>query len=453
MSLDSGEVPAVDVLILSRPNTVPPPAVIDSIRSQSLVTTRLIHHVGHPDRADGSRWATIARARNEAKTRAVAPWVMFVDDDVVLDKSCIRTLVDALVASPALGAIAADYTAERLKPDWSGHVTMGATLFRGELLKKLTFRSTDERCECQCCCDDLRQRGIGITYCAPAGAVHLRESKQTPSHAKFRSEPGGEPTIFAAFDRRDVSKFENQFLHTLRAWGNRETVMAVAYGLYPSEVRRVERLPGVILDAKPDDGRMTPVRRIEDFARLAQRLAPGTPVAYWDVADVFFQTSLEGLWRQVQSSPNHLLAVVEPKGYPDNQVIPAWSLSIRNAAWRLKAFDLLKRSPFLNSGFAAGTARVMADYFAHASRMRRGDELTGTTDWGDQMCLNLYCHLDPRRWRAIDERWNYCVHDRPVDEVHVTPRGQIVSRKIGIIPVAHGNARSLRQFSLAIRPQ
>ncbi len=39
--------------------------------------------------------------------------------------------------------------------------------------------------------------------------------------------------------------------------------------------------------------------------------------------------------------------------------------------------------PFLNSGFAAGSAATMMNYFAEAMRLRSSSELRGTTDWGD----------------------------------------------------------------------
>jgi hypothetical protein len=261
----------------------------------------------------------------------------------------------------------------------------------------------------------------------------------------------GSPRILAAFNRRDVPRFEGPFLRTLRRRGNREQVIAVAYGLYPSEIRRLSVLPKVELVVRPDNGVMPPVRRLEDFARITCNLPGETPLAYWDVADVVFQTSLRPLWREVVATPGKLLAVIEPKGYPFNAVIPAWSLSIRDAAHRWRAFQLLSTRPFLNSGFAAGTASMMHEYFVAAQGMKHGPELNGSTDWGDQMCLNLFCHGNPSKWRSISEGWNYCVHDRRTGEVAVLPDGVVWSRTMGRVPIAHGNARSLPQFSLVVR--
>ncbi len=239
-------------------------------------------------------------------------------------------------------------------------------------------------------------------------------------------------------------------MRTLRAWGNYETVVAVTYGLYPSEIRCLSALKGVQVAPRPFDGQMAPVRRLADFAEVTRQLRADTPTAYWDVADVVFQGSLRPLWRQVADQPDKLHAVAEPKGYPHNAVIPAWSLSIYDPRHRRRAFELLRRNPFLNSGFAAGTAATMHRYFSTAARFRHGPELAGTTDWGDQMCLNLYCHSQPSRWQPIDEAWNYCVHDRPRGQVYVTSRGEICGRDRGRVPVVHGNARSLRQFGILV---
>ena len=453
----------MDVVVLHRPGVPPQDRVLQAIRDQRTVDVTLHLVVGAPEPHDTNRWVTIARARNMARSLGSSPWVMFVDDDVLLERDCMATLLDELQQSERMGAIAADYSDDRNRRDRVGHVAMGATLFRRRVLQRLNFRATERLCECWCACLDLRYNRMGIRYSDSAGAVHMRDVTgsgatlvtQTPdwtdrSDGTYADQclAKPEPRILAAFDRRDIDRFEHQFLKTLRSHGNRHQVTAVAYGLYPSERKRLERLERVVLDWQPYNGVMPPVRRISDFARHLAVVDPRTPVAYWDVADVVFQESLSDLWQTVNRSPDRLLAVVEPKGYPDNAVIPAWSLSIRHPQYRKRAFELLKRNPFLNSGFAAGTATVMLQYFRAAVAMRDGPELNGTSDWGDQMCLNIYCHSHPDRWRSADPRWNYCVHDRSPGEVRVTPHGRITSRSGVRISVAHGNARSLRQFAI-----
>lgn len=443
----------IDVVILARPHTVPSSTVVNAVENQQGVRTRISHHIGWPERTDKNRWVTIARARNEMKQRAVGQWIMFLDDDVVLDPWCIANLLRSLKIAPSLGAIAADYLGESKSRQWDGHVAMGACLFRREALQSIDFRSTSDRCECWCCCDDLRSRGIGITYCDQANARHLKEMGHTNHNPQDNAHDDSDGCVFAAFDRRDIQKFERQFIRSLRASGNHSPVFAAVYGLYPSELRRIERLADVFVFPSPANRTMAPIRRLFDFANIASQLSDNTPVAYWDVADVVFQTNLQPLWREVRRNQGKIGAVIEPKSYPDNQIIIPWTFSITDPYYREQTFDLLRRSPFLNSGFAAGTASAMKDYFLHAQRMRFGPELSGSTDWGDQMCLNRYCHLDPRRWWAMDEGWNYCIHDRPAGEIWVTPQGEVMSKKIGLVPIAHGNARSLRQLSLFVPAQ
>jgi hypothetical protein len=81
--------------------------------------------------------------------------------------------------------------------------------------------------------------------------------------------------------------------------------------------------------------------------------------------------------------------------------------------------------------------------------MRQGPELAGSTDWGDQMALNLYCHLNPENWLEIPTGWNYCAHNRPRGEVIVRPSGRIRTRSGTPIHVLHGNAHSFRKLELS----
>jgi hypothetical protein len=280
----------------------------------------------------------------------------------------------------------------------------------------------------------------------------VRRSSQIESHAGVAAsftQPQAGACVLAAFNRRHLGKFRRQFLASLRRAGNGERVLAVGYGLFPSEQSIVSRLPQVTLRALPESWTMPPIRRLLDFQELLAGMAPETPVAYWDAADVFFQGSLAPLWQIVRENPERLLAVREPSGYPRNTAVTKWSLSIRDPHWRQRAFELLKVRPFLNSGFAAGTARVMLAYLREAHRMRHSAELRGSTDWGDQMALNLYCHLEPARWLEIDEGWNFCTHDRPRGEVRVDSDGRVASRRGTKIHVTHGNAHSFRNLELA----
>jgi hypothetical protein len=460
--------PAIDVVILSRDASPLDPRVARGLAAQPGVRLRIHRLTQPPDPAQANRWETIAAKRNLGKSLGTSPWLMFVDDDVELAPGTIARLLAALRAAPRYAALAADY---RDRPDSlpDRHVAMGATLFRRSALALIRFRWEPGCCECQCCCDDLRRHALGIGYAPGVRAIHHQRrmaknsdvqcsmfdvrcsSTQRPPVGGASSSKPSRVTngcVLAAFNRRHLGKFRRQFLASLRRAGNDERVLAVGYGLFPSEQSLVSRLPQVTLRAHPESWTMPPIRRLLDFQEELTNLPPETPVAYWDAADVFFQESLAPLWQIVRANPERLLAVREPSGYPRNSAVTRWSRSIRDPHWRQRVFELLKVRPFLNSGFAAGTASVMLAYLREAHRMRHSAELHGSTDWGDQMALNLYCHFEPARWLEIDEGWNFCTHDRPRGEVRVKSDGRVTTRSGTKIYVTHGNAHSFRNLEL-----
>ena len=463
--------PAVDVVVLMRDDRPLPAPVLHGLRRQQGVQVVLHRVIGTRLPGDASRWQTIARARNQGKRLGRSPWLMFLDDDVELLPGCLAGLLEGLQSRRGYAALAANYLNQPAERNVRGHVSMGATLFRRTVLERIEFRCTSTVCECQCACDDLRQRGWGIAYLPSARAIHhhdrQRRQEASPAPAavpvvmaspasvpepRINHDRGGEgpPCVLAAFDRRHIDRFRYQFLKTLRAHGNRELVIVVGYGLYPSEQRTLASLPAIRYVHQPINGVAVPIRRLRDFQEVLHGLPPATPVAYWDAGDVIFQSSLAPLWDLVRAHAAKLLAVREPKGHPGNRAVAGWTLSIRDPAARKYAFDLLSSRPFLNSGFAAGSAAVMLEYFREADRLRHSKELLGTYDWGDQTALNLYCHSVPERWHEIPEGWNYCVHDRYPGEVVIRRDGVLISRQGSPIYAAHGNARSLsRHFPFA----
>ena len=106
-----------------------------------------------------------------------------------------------------------------------------------------------------------------------------------------------------------------------------------------------------------------------------------------------------GCWWSASRSPT-----------PATRPSRAWTLTIRDPAARRRAFDLLSTRPFLNSGFAAGTARTLLAYLREADRLLHSSDLLGTADWGDQTALNLYCYSvagrerGPRRLELLHAR-------------------------------------------------
>ena len=449
--------PTIDLAVLTRDERPLTPAVTESIRRVRGVNLQVHRIVGSPKTGDLHRVATIARARNAAVQQARSPWLMFLDDDVVLAPDCVARLHHALVARPEYAGFGADYLGEAGRHCSAPHVSMGATMFRRSALERTPFRWELNKCECLCCCEDLRSRGSRVEYLAGAKAWHLAKtpvatdrSGRATACLSHESDPelADRAKILVAFNRRDVRRFREAFLPTLRASGNQQEVIVAGYGLYPTEIRLLTALPRVRVVSKPVNGQMPPIRRLKDFGEIVAALKPDTPVAYWDASDVIFQGSLDPLWNLTHASPDKLLAVREPKCYPHNAAIVGWTQSIDDPAMRRRALELFATRPFLNSGFGAGTASAMKVYFAEAARLRESVELRGTTDWGDQSAMNLYCHTDNNRWQEIPQGWNFCVHDRQGGEVHVTPDGQVVSRSRTPIHVVHGNARSLRKLAI-----
>jgi hypothetical protein len=384
---------------------------------------------------------------------------MFLDDDVVLEPGCVHRLVDGLLRFPEYGALAADYRHESGESDHfdevcpSRHVAMGATVFRREVLAFVPFRSTDEKCECQCCCDDLRAAGFGIGYLMGAVARHENPRGVKTSRVKEREthpSPSQSPRVLTAFNRRHLARFRRRFLPTLRAWGNSETVTAVTYGLFPSEREALAALPGVeTINCRDDEDSVIPARRLRDFQTAISHLPAETPVAYWDAGDVFFQARIAPLWDLVRANPDRLLATADGADHPENKAVAHWTLTIADPDARRYAYDLLTTNVYLNGGFAAGTVSTMLRYLRAAHRIRHSKAMHGSVNRGDQTVLNLYCHSDPSRWREVPSGWNFCTFHRGPAEFQVLPNGRFRATDGSPIHVVHGNGRDLRNMELS----
>jgi hypothetical protein len=454
----------VDLLLLSRDLSEPRRDVQKAIESQACVALRLHRVVGTRLPDDASRFATIARARNSGKRLGTTPWVMFLDDDVVLGSDCVARLVEGLKERPGFAALAADCAGEMSRGwdhwDYPRHVGMASTLFRRRHLDRLTFRWEPEKCECRCCCEDLRRAGLGIGYLKEAKAWHRPLRREKPDTTVQAGVPGagprtnqdqsGAPTttatppgrILAAFDRNHYRPFIHRFLATLRSCGNREQVTAVTYRLYPSQRRLLAQMLGVEVIASASAGHPAQ-RRLRDFADIIASWPGDTPVAYWDAGDVVFQGAIEPLWNLVRASPDRLLVARERFEFHDTALVTAWVESIRDPEARQQALELLMPRPVLNSGFAAGTARALLRYLHEADRLLHSRALCGSTDWGDQTALNLFCYTNPEAWREIPRSWNYCLVGLSCGDYRVRLDGRTESGDGLPVYVVHGNARTL----------
>ncbi len=447
----------IDLILLSRELSPPRQDVWRGIQIQDGVELRIHRLEGPVHLDDPNRYATIARARNRAKTLGSAPWVMLLDDDVVLGPSCLTRLVEGLDRKRGFAALGADsageMTPELQNWDYPHHVGMAATLFRRERLEELTFRWEPGKCECRCCCDDLRRAGFGIGYLGTAQAWHrpmqqaiLRpQAEPSPRTAAGGVETGGR--ILTAFDRNHFSRFRRQFMTTLRASGNREPLSAVTYGVHPTE-RSVLAAAGINVFSRPENAVSSALRRLRDFQDVIAGWPEDTPVAYWDAGDVLFQGSLAPLWDLVRAHPDRLLVAREPVGIGESPVIVPWTNHILDPVVRTEMRELLATRPFINAGFAAGTVRALMGYLREGDRLLQ-NELKGVLHWGDQVAMGHYIHHNPAAWLEISDSWNYCVIFRNQSTYRIAPGGRVQSLDGTPVHVVHGNGRTLEPWVLS----
>jgi hypothetical protein len=455
----------VDLLFLSRDLSPLRDDVRRGIEAQKGVRLRVHRVVGTPRPDDPNRWETIARARNQGKQMGTAPWVMCLDDDVVLGPGCIVRLVEALRTRPGFAALAADSAGEMAGGwqnwDYPRHVGMAAVLFRRDRLAAVRFRWEPGKCECQCCCDDLRRGGLGIGYLPTAPAWHRPDG--TERELGCRTEDAGvthpcpgavrpaiverPARILSAFDRRHFDRFRRQFLPSLRASGNPEAVTALTYGLHPSDRARLEAVGVEVVAGR--DGPLGPaMQRVRDFPRVIERWPDDTPVAYWDAGDVLFQGRLRPLWDLARAHPDQILAAREPVAIGASPAIAPWTATIRDPASRRRTFEVLSSHLFVNAGFAAGTARAMLDYLRTANQLL-DTSLVGVDWWGDQVAMNYYIHTTPGSWKEISEGWNYCILFRDPRTYDVRADGRLEARDGTAVHVIHGNGRTLSPWAMS----
>ncbi len=179
---------AVDVLTVLAPGESLWPEALAALDRQGFVEFR--HFFTEGRRRPGERRVeTIARARNAAKEHGNAPYVLFLDRDVVLPERGIERLAFALALHPDYGALGIDYQGESPSP--APHVAMGAVLFRRSVLQQVRFRTEPSRCECWCCCVDVRRLGYRIDYLPNLRAEHRKTGDPAPVRGSAGSMADG----------------------------------------------------------------------------------------------------------------------------------------------------------------------------------------------------------------------------------------------------------------------
>src|SRR4051812_9996265 len=102
----------IEAIVLSRDGGPLGAGVLAGLESQAEVslTLHVVDGTRRPD--EKNRLETIPRARNQGSRLGSAPWVLFLDDDVVLAPGCVSILLAGLVERPDHTALAADYLRE-----------------------------------------------------------------------------------------------------------------------------------------------------------------------------------------------------------------------------------------------------------------------------------------------------------------------------------------------------
>lgn len=289
---------SIDIVILSRQAGELHPDVERGLYEQCEVQLVVHRIIGQRKAADRSRCDAIARARNEGKLCGSSPWLMFLDDDVVLGPRCVAQLAEELERHPGLAALGADYLGERRITRRSRHVSLGATLFRRAALDQIQFVWRGGSCECQCCCDDLRRLRWEIDYSLSAQARHL-PVRSTARSPESRHDPATRITCLCVTRRRVALLHKAIRCYANQTYANRELV--IVYDSDDAETRRyLQRLDdrSILPVTAPTGRRLT----LGALRNLARRQGTGKYVAQWDDDDWSDPFRLEAQMRTVRTT-------------------------------------------------------------------------------------------------------------------------------------------------------
>jgi hypothetical protein len=160
----------LDILTILAPGESVRPEALAALAAPEGIEIR--HYFAEGRRFPGEmRIDAIVRARNAVKQMGEAELAMFLDRDVALPAGAVLRLARMLHEDPSYGALGVDYQSGA---GHAGHVAMGALMFRRAVLDQIRIRAEPGRCECACCCADLRAMGYRVEYAAGLRARHIR---------------------------------------------------------------------------------------------------------------------------------------------------------------------------------------------------------------------------------------------------------------------------------------
>ncbi len=134
-----------------------------------------------------------ADARNHIKQYGASRYVLMLDNDVAMPRGSLAEMcrfLDAQERYAAIGLCKHSRLRFATDDDWltAPHVDMSCVLFRGDVLKRLTFldrgnaarlKRKSRGCECTNCCRDIREMGLRIGFLPNVYAGHLHESARS----------------------------------------------------------------------------------------------------------------------------------------------------------------------------------------------------------------------------------------------------------------------------------
>ena len=163
----------------------------------------------------------------------------------------------------------------------------------------MRFTWSEKKCECQCCCDDLRRLHWGIDYCRSALAQHLPKAEiaETPT----KSECPGEDSMVTcmcvthnrvALLRRSINAFSTKlipigswWLSTSRTTKQRDSFLPNSEkSIHPLEVPAVPRLT------------------LGSLRNIALQAGTGKYVAQWDDDDWYSPERLAEQMRAIRET-------------------------------------------------------------------------------------------------------------------------------------------------------